>query len=141
MITIRVTGTTRLGHRPCSLKNFVQITGPLTFTPALRNRECRISLSFSNEWVGIVAPNYVMQHDLSLWNQSSNGYTLPYPTPAGNTTSKINEYLYDEVATCATGATPSGCGYTYLDTSYNGSSQDRTYTIQERGAIHQQHCC
>ena len=33
----------------------------------------------------------------------------------------INQYLMDEIATCNTGATPNGCGRTYLDDSFGGS--------------------
>ena len=69
----------------------------------------------------LLAPNYVTQHDVALWNQSSNGYTLPYPTLSGNLTNRIYQYFVDEVSTCNAGATPKGCGTTYLDGSYNGS--------------------
>ncbi len=63
-----------------------------------------------------------MQHDIQLWSQSSNGYTLPDPTPSGsNATAIIDQYFYDEVATCNAGITPKGCATTYLDGSYEGS--------------------
>jgi len=46
----------------------------------------------------------------------------------------INEYLHDETATCGTGSTPSGCGYTYLDGSYQGSlAGSGPYTMQSVG--------
>lgn len=112
-------------------QNFVTITGPLTFTLNIDTANAAFPFLFANQWSALVAPDYVMQHDLALWSQSSNGYTLPYSTLSGNATTMINEYLQDEVATCGTGATPSGCGYTYLDTSYNGSlAGTGPYTIQ-----------
>lgn len=115
-------------------QNFVQITGPLTFTLNLQTANAAFPFLFANQWSGIVAPNYVMQHDLALWNQSSNGYTLPFPTLSGNATTQISEYLHDEVATCGTGATQSGCGYTYLDGSYQGSlAGSGPYVIQSVG--------
>src|SRR5579872_2896019 len=102
-------------------QNFVQITGPLTFTLNIQTANAAFPFLLANQWSALVAPDYVMQHDLALWNQSSNDYTLPYPAISGNATTMIGEYLHDEAATCGTGATPSGCGYTYLDGSYNGS--------------------
>jgi peptide/nickel transport system substrate-binding protein len=115
-------------------QHFVQITGPLTFNLNLQTANAAFPFLFANQWSGIVAPDYVMQHDLALWNQPSNGYTLPYPTPSGNATTMINEYLLDEVATCGTGATVGGCGATYLDTSYQGSlAGSGPYTIVSVG--------
>lgn len=112
-------------------QNFVTITGPLTFTLNIDTPNAAFPFLFANQWSALVAPDFVMQHDLALWSQSSNGYTLPYPTLSGNATTMINEYLHDEVATCGTGATPSGCGYTYLDGSYQGSlAGSGPYTIQ-----------
>ncbi len=102
-------------------QNFIQITGPLTFTMHILNPNAALPFLFANQWSAIVAPDYVMQHDLALWNQKSNDYTLPYPTLSGNLTSQMNQYFYDEVSTCGTGATPAGCGVTYLDYSLNGS--------------------
>jgi ABC-type oligopeptide transport system substrate-binding subunit len=46
----------------------------------------------------------------------------------------IKDYFYDFVATCNTGITPSGCGTTYLDNSYQGSmAGSGPYTIQSLG--------
>ncbi len=112
-------------------QNFVQITGPLTFTLHIQNPNAAFPYLFANQWSALVAPDFVMQHDLALWNQSSNGYTLPYAAFSGNATTMINQYLYDEIATCDNGATPSGCGTTYLDGSYQGSlAGTGPYTIQ-----------
>jgi len=103
-------------------QNFVQITGPLSLqinvmTP---NSFLKFILAAYNYGM-MLAPQFVMQHDLALWNQSSNDYTLPYPTLSGNETNQIYEYLLDEAATCNAGSTPTGCGTTYLDGSYQGS--------------------
>lgn len=103
-------------------ENFVQITGPMTFSMHLETGSNFFPYILSNYNFGfILAPEYVMQHDLALWNQSSTGYTLPYPSLTGNLSSQIYEYYLDEVATCNSGLTPNGCGTTYLDGSYQGS--------------------
>ena len=102
-------------------QNFVQITGPYTFTLNIQNPNAALPFLFANQWSALVAPSYVMQHDLALWSNPSNGYKLPYTSLSGNFTQRINEYFLDEVNTCGTGATPSGCGVTYLDYSQNGS--------------------
>ncbi len=103
-------------------QNFVQITGPLTFTLHIQNPNAAFAYIMTNAQASIIAPDYVMQHDLAMWNQSSTGYNLPYPTLTGaNYTAKINQYFLDEVATCDSGATPKGCGTTYLDSSASGS--------------------
>jgi hypothetical protein len=65
-------------------------------------------------WAYIMAPNYVIQNDLSMWNQSSSGYSLPYNRLSGNETSEMNQYLLDLAATCNSGITPNGCGQSYL---------------------------
>lgn len=112
-------------------ENFVQVTGPLTFTLNIQSPNAAFPYLFANQWSALVAPDYVMQRDLALWSQSSNNYTLPYPTLSGNATTMIDQYLYDEVATCNTGTTPGGCGTTYLDGSYQGSlAGTGPYTIQ-----------
>lgn len=112
-------------------ENFVQITGPLTFTIHVSNPNSAFAYLLANQYADILAPNYVMQHDLALWNQSSAGYTLPYPTLNGNESQMINEYFMDEAATCNSGATPKGCGTTYLDGSYQGSlAGTGPYTVQ-----------
>lgn len=102
-------------------ENFVQITGPLTFTINVMQPNSAFPYLLAGTWAYIVAPVYVMQNDLSLWNVSSSGYTLPYPTLSGNLSQQIVQYFDDEVATCNAGATPKGCGTTYLDGSYQGS--------------------
>jgi ABC-type transport system substrate-binding protein len=104
-------------------ENFVQVTSPTTFTINVMNPNSAFAYLLSNEWANIVAPNYVMQQDLALWNQTSTGYTLPYPSlsSAPDEMTMIKDYLYDEVATCNAGVTPAGCGTTYLDHSYQGS--------------------
>jgi hypothetical protein len=77
-----------------------------------------------------------MQHDLALWNQTSTGYKLPYPSlsSAPDEMTMIKDYFYDEVATCNAGITPSGCGTTYLGHSYQGSmAGSGPYWIQSVG--------
>jgi len=69
----------------------------------------------------LVAPMYVMQHDVALWNQSSTGYSLPYPRLSGNENAMIGEYFRDELATCNAGVTPKGCGANYLSMPLQGS--------------------
>jgi len=102
-------------------ENFVEITGPLTFTLHVMNPNAAFGYLLAGVWASILAPNFVMQHDLTLWNTPSAGYTLPYPNLSGSLMDRMNEYLADEVATCNAGLTPSGCGTTYLDVSAAGS--------------------
>ncbi len=102
-------------------ENFVQITGPDTFTINVMHPNAAFPFLLSGEWSSILAPSYVMQQDLALWSQSSNGYTLPYPTLSGGMNAQIQQYFDDLSATCNSGATPGGCGATYLDGSYTGS--------------------
>lgn len=102
-------------------ENFVQITGPLSFTINVQQPNSAFPFLLANVWAAIIAPGFVMQHDLALWNQSSTGYKLPYDTLSRNLMSQISQYFYDEVATCDAGATPKGCATTYLDGSYQGS--------------------
>ncbi len=102
-------------------QNFVQVTGPLTFTLNVQNPNGAFPYLVAGEWADILAPSYVMQHDLALWNASRTGYNLPYPTLSGNFSSMMNQYFMDEIATCNAGVTPAGCGATYLDGSYSGS--------------------
>ncbi|HXZ90622.1 MAG TPA: ABC transporter substrate-binding protein, partial [Candidatus Dormibacteraeota bacterium] len=116
-------------------ENFVQITTPSTFTINVMNPNSAFPYLLGNEWADIVAPNYVMQHDVALWNQSK-GYTLPYPSlsVAPDEMTMIKDYFYDEAATCNSGITPSGCGTTYLDQSYDGSMAGTgPYWIQSVG--------
>lgn len=103
-------------------QDFVQITGTYTFTLNIVNPNAALQYLLANGGVGqIVAPDYVMQHDIALWSQPSLGYKLPYPTLSGNSTQEMNEYFSDVINTCEQGATPSGCGLTYLDNSLQGS--------------------
>ena len=115
-------------------QNFVQITGQYTFTLHIQNPNAALPFLLGNLWANIVAPDYVMQKDLSLWSASGAGYTLPYGTPSGNTTSAINQYFDDFVATCNAGVTPKGCAATYLDGSFGGSlAGTGPYVIQSVG--------
>jgi ABC-type transport system substrate-binding protein len=102
-------------------ENFVQITGTLTFQLNIMQPNSALRYLLTHPVTDIVAPDYVMQHDLALWTQSSNGYTLPYPTLSGNVTQQMNEYFVDYQATCNSGVTPKGCAATYLDNSVDGS--------------------
>ena len=102
-------------------ENFVDVTGPTTFTVNLQTPNAAFPFLMAGEWASILAPTYVMQHDMALWTQSSNGYTLPYPTLSGGLMTQINEYFQDLSATCNSGSTPGGCATTYLDGSYSGS--------------------
>lgn len=102
-------------------QNFVQVTGPSTFTVNVMNPNAAFPFLLAGEWAAILSPSYVMRHDLALWTQSSNGYTLPYPTLSGSMTTQIQQYFDDLSATCNSGSTPSGCATTYLDGSYSGS--------------------
>jgi hypothetical protein len=114
-------------------ENFVQVTSPTTFTINVMHPNSAFPYLVANEWGNIVAPNYVMQQDVALWNQTSTGYTLPYPSLSGapDEMTMIKYYFDDEVATCNTGITPSGCGTTYLDHSYAGSlAGTGPYTLQ-----------
>ncbi len=103
-------------------ENFVEVTGPLTFKFHLVHPNAAFSVILANSWGFTVDPAFVMQHDLSLWSQSSNGYTLPNPTLSGSLENQMKQYFYDMAATCDAGITPSGCGATYLDTSVQGST-------------------
>ncbi len=102
-------------------ENFVEVTGPLTFTVHVQNPNSAFKFMMGDIGSDIIAPQYVMQKDLQLWNDSSTGYVLPYSTLSGNLSSMIRQYFYDEVATCDAGPTQGGCGTTFLDGSYNGS--------------------
>ncbi len=115
-------------------ENFVQPTGSLNFTMHVMTPNAAFQDLFAIPPADILAPEYVMQHDLALWNQSSAGYSLPYSTLTGNLTNQIREYFFDEVATCNHGVTPSGCGTTYFDGSFSGSKAGTgPYTIQSFG--------
>ena len=116
-------------------ENFVEITGPLSLTLHIMTPNAALPYLLSNLWANIVAPNYVMQHDMALWSQPSNGYTLPYPTLSGTPTEQMNQYFMNYQATCNAGATLKGCAATYLDSSTGGSlAGTGPYTIQSVNA-------
>lgn len=102
-------------------QNFVQITGPLSFTLHVANPNFAVEYMLGDIGSDIIAPDYVMRSDLATWSSNASGYTLPFPSISGNSTQSIREYLIDEASTCNAGSTPTGCGTTYLDGSYNGS--------------------
>ncbi len=102
-------------------ENFVQITGANTFNINVMAPNAAFPFLLAGEWASILAPTYVMQQDLALWTQASNGYTLPYPTLSGGMSAQIQQYFDDLSATCNAGVTPGGCATTYLDGSYGGS--------------------
>ena len=108
-------------------ENFVQITGPETLTLHIMNPQGAVLYLLSNLWANIVAPDYVMQHDIALWSAQGSGYTLPYPTLSGNSTQMIHQYYDDFQATC----NAKGCAATYEDSSSQGSlAGTGPYTIQ-----------
>jgi ABC-type transport system substrate-binding protein len=112
-------------------ENFVTMLGPETVQLNIMHPNAALPYLLGNLWANIVAPDFVMSHDISLWSQSSLGYTLPYPTLNGNLTQKMDEYFQDYSATCNAGATPKGCAATYLDSSTGGSQAGTgPYTIQ-----------
>jgi ABC-type transport system substrate-binding protein len=117
-------------------ENFVQVTAPTTFTINVMNPNSAFPYLLANQWGDIVAPIYVMQHDVALWNQSSTGYKLTYPSLSNvpDEMTMMKDYFYDEVATCNAGITPGGCGTTYLDHSYQGSQAGTgPYWVQSVG--------
>jgi ABC-type transport system substrate-binding protein len=100
-------------------ENFVQVTGPLTFELHFAHPLSSFPQMIEYNWGEILAPMFVMQHDVALWSSSSTGYTLPYSTLTGSMSNKILQYFDDEVATCNAGVTPKGCGETFLDPGLN----------------------
>ncbi len=111
-------------------ENFVQVTGPYTFTIHVTHPNAAFPFLMAGEWAAILAPKYVMQRDMQLWTQSSNGYTLPFSTLSGSLNNQITQYLEDWSATCDSGVTKGGCATTYLDGSYSGSKAGTgPYTI------------
>jgi ABC-type transport system substrate-binding protein len=102
-------------------EHFVQMTGPNSVTLHIMNPNAALPYLLSNLWANIVAPDFVIQHDLQLWSQSATGYTLPYPKTSGNVTQQMNQYFDDYQATCNAGITPKGCAATYLDSPVQGS--------------------
>jgi len=112
-------------------ENFVTMLGVNKVQLNIMSPNGALPYLLGNLWANIVAPDYVMQHDLALWTQSSLGYTLPYPTLNGNLTQKMDEYFDDYSATCNAGATLKGCAATYLDSSTGGSlAGTGPYTVQ-----------
>jgi hypothetical protein len=100
-------------------ENFVEITGPFTFTLHIQHPTAALTNLFAGEWSAIVDPMYVMPKEVSLWNYQH--YTLPYYPLSGSEMQMMTEYFYDEAATCNVGITPNGCGATYLDSPTGGS--------------------
>jgi peptide/nickel transport system substrate-binding protein len=110
-------------------QNFVEVTGPLTFKFHLQHANAAFAVILANSWGFIMDPANVMAKDIAKWQ--SNGYTLPNPTPSGNLMTQMTQYFYDYSSTCNTGATPTGCGATYFDTSTSGSTAGTgPYTIK-----------
>jgi len=110
-------------------ENFVQVTGTYTFTIHVQNPNFALEYMLGDPGSDIIAPNYVMEKDLAMWNRS--GYDLPYPNLAGNETTRIYQYFVDLVSTCDNGTTSKGCGATYLDQSSQGSlAGTGPYTIE-----------
>ena len=112
-------------------ENFVKMLAPNKVQLNIMNPNSALPYLLGNLWANIVAPDWVMQHDLALWTQSSLGYTLPYPTLSGNLTQRMGQYFDDYSATCNAAATPKGCAATYLDSSTGGSlAGTGPYTVQ-----------
>ena len=113
-------------------QNFVEVTGPLTFTIHVTHPNIAFALIFAGDMNSVpLPPSYTMRQDLTLWNAASAGYKLPYPSPTGTLANQIKQYFYDMMATCNAGTTPSGCGTTYLDGSAQGSAAGTgPYTIR-----------
>jgi ABC-type transport system substrate-binding protein len=103
-------------------QNFVQITGPYTFTLHVMHPTSSFPQMIEFNWGEIMAPEFVMQHDVALWNQSSAGYSLPYDSLSGNLSTQMNEYFDDVAATCNAGTTSKGCGTTFLDCAVSCST-------------------
>ena len=92
--------------------NFVQITGPYTFTLHIQHPNAALPFLLAGDWASILAPDWVMTNDVALWH--TQGYTLPNYPLTGSGTTEVNNYLMDLVATCNAGPTPTGCGATSL---------------------------
>jgi ABC-type transport system substrate-binding protein len=102
-------------------EDFVDVTGPLSFMLHVQNPNLAFQYMLGDIGSDIVAPIYVMQKDVAMWNESGIGYSLPYPSLKGSEDEMILQYFSDELATCNSGPTPKGCGMTYLDQSVDGS--------------------
>ncbi len=108
-------------------EHFVEVTGPLSLKLHIMNPQGAVLYLLSNLWANIVAPDFVMQHDIQLWSASGSGYTLPYATLSGNFTQRVHQYYDDFQATC----NAKGCAATDLDSSSGGSMAGTgPYTIQ-----------
>jgi ABC-type transport system substrate-binding protein len=97
--------------------DFVQITGQYSVTLHIAYPNAALPYLLAGDWASMLAPGWVMSHDVALWSGSSpeGGYTaLPYKTLSGNSTQMINQYLYDLGSTYTAGPTPKGIGYTSL---------------------------
>lgn len=92
--------------------NFVQITGPYTFTLHMIHPNAALPYMLAGQWALMMAPDWVMNHDVALWQQQ--GYNLPNYPLSGSGTTEINNYFMDLAATCNAGPTPNGCGETSL---------------------------
>ena len=101
-------------------QNFIEITGTDTFVMHLSHYDGAFAYLWATYGAPMLAPGFTMSHDVALW--ASAGYKLPYPQLSGDALTMMKQYYYDEVATCGTGPTPGGCGYTYLDNSASGST-------------------
>lgn len=100
-------------------QNFVQITGPYSVQLNLVHPDAAFAYWLAVASSSIIAPDWVMQHDIALWQ--TNSYTLPYTSLSGNSTQMMNQYFQDFVSTCNVGATPKGCGTTALDFPTSGA--------------------
>ncbi|MDA4121134.1 MAG: ABC transporter substrate-binding protein [Thaumarchaeota archaeon] len=110
-------------------QNFIEVTGPLTFKFHLQHANAAFAVILANSWGFVMDPAYTTQEDIATYK--SNGYNLPFPTPSGDLVTQMKQYLYDYSSTCNTGATPTGCGATYFDTSTSGSAAGTgPYTIK-----------
>ncbi|MDA4122609.1 MAG: ABC transporter substrate-binding protein [Thaumarchaeota archaeon] len=126
-------------------ENFVQVTGTYTFNLNFQVPFTGVPyLLASANFADIVAPGFVMTHDIPFWSLASNNYTLPYKLPlSGNATTQYHEYYDDLMATCNAGVTPSGCGQSYQDVSpiagspgYNGPVESGTGPYVDAGWDH-----
>jgi len=112
-------------------QNFIQITGPYSFTIHLHSSSAALQILLASPWTAIIAPDYVMKNDMTMWSQTGNNYSLPFSTLSGNSSEQYLQYYRDEAATCNAGASPQGCAFTYLFGSYNGSlAGTGPYTIK-----------
>jgi ABC-type transport system substrate-binding protein len=110
-------------------QNFVQITGPYTFTINILHPNA-LNYLLAGQWADIVAPNYTMNQDIAVWSRAGTGYTAisalntsqPWISESNGVFSgQFATYFDDWASTCLNGVTPKGCGTTYYDGSYQGS--------------------